>query len=70
MAVIWHRIEHFGVLIYAGIIILTLFVFLCTGYWMGRKTVTDKPLIEKRFNPNDNKEPEQDLIMECLHGDE
>lgn len=41
-------------------------IFLCIGYWMGRKTITDTPLFEKRFNPKDNKDPELDEVMRCL----
>ena len=57
---------QYNILIYAVLIVLTLLVFLLTGYLMGRKTVTDTPLFEKKFNPKDNKEPEPDEIMRCL----
>lgn len=60
---------QYSILIYAGIIVLTLLVFLLTGYIMGRKTVTDTPLFEKRFNPKDNKDPEPDEIQRCLKDD-
>jgi hypothetical protein len=61
---------RYDILIYAGIIVLTLLSFLVIGYWLGRKTVTDTPLIEKRFDPDDKKEPEQSEIQRCLYGDE
>lgn len=57
---------RYDILIYAGIIVLTLLISLLTGYLMGRKTVTDTPLFEKRFNPKDNKELEPDEVMRCL----
>ena len=57
---------QYNILIYAALIILTLLVFLLIGYLMGRKTVTETPLFEKRFNPKDNKEPELDEVMRCL----
>lgn len=57
---------RYDILIYAGIIVLTLLISLLTGYLLGRKTVTDTPLFEKRFNPKDNKEPEPDEVMRCL----
>lgn len=60
---------QYNILIYAVLIILTLLVFLLTGYLMGRKTVTDTPLFEKKFNPKDNKEPEPDEVMRCLKED-
>ena len=57
---------RYDILIYAGIIVLTLLAFLVIGYWLGRKTVTDTPLFEKKFNPKDNKDPEPDEIQRCL----
>ena len=57
---------QYDILIYTALIILTLLVFLLIGYLMGRKTVTDTPLFEKKFNPKDNKEPEPDEVMRCL----
>ncbi len=60
---------QYNILIYAVLIILTLFVFLVTGYFMGRRTITDTPLFEKKFNPKDNKEPEMDEIQRCLNED-
>jgi len=57
---------QYNILIYASLIILTLLLFLVIGYWMGRKTVTDTPLFEKKFNPKDNKDPEPDEITRCL----
>ena len=50
--------------------LLTAGIFVVLGYWMGRKTITDTPLIEKRFDPDDKKEPEQSEIQRCLYGDE
>lgn len=62
---------RYDILIYASIIILTLLAFLVIGYWLGRKTIIDTPLIKTRFNPKDNdKEVEESEIMRCLHGDE
>lgn len=61
---------RYDILIYAGIIVLILLSFLLIGYWIGRKTVTDIPLLEKRFNPKDNLEPEESEIMRCLHDDD
>jgi len=57
-------------MIFIAVIILTILVFLVIGYIMGRKTRTDVPLFERKFNPDDGKEPEQDEIMACLHGDQ
>jgi len=36
---------------------------------MGRKTITDKPLVEKQFNPKSKEEPEESEIQRCLHKD-
>lgn len=49
--------------------LLTAFLFVLLGYLMGRKTKTDAPIWEKKFNPDDGKAPEQDEIRECLYGD-
>jgi hypothetical protein len=62
--------QQFNVLILPGCFVLTALIFVAVGYWMGRKTVTDVPLIERKFNPKDGKEPEQDEVMRCLHGNE
>ena len=53
-----------------AIFVATVLISIVIGYWMGRKTITDAPLIQKIFNPKDDKEPEIDEIARCLQGDE
>lgn len=62
--------QQFNILILPAFFLLTALIFVVIGYIMGRKTRTDTPLIEKKFDPADNKKPEQDEISRCLHGDE
>ena len=61
---------RYDVLIYAGCFVFTAGLFVILGYIFGRKTITDTPLIEKRFDPKDGKEPEMDEITRCLGEDE
>ena len=62
--------KQFEYLILPGLFVLISLVSVLFGYWMGRKTITDTPLIEKRFDPKDGKEPEMDEITRCLVEDE
>ena len=62
--------RQFSELILPGVFVLTVLLSVLMGYWMGRKTITDAPLITKSFNPKDDKEPEIDEITRCLQGDE
>ena len=55
-------------LILPAIFVVTVLISIVIGYWMGRKTVTDAPLITKSFNPKSDKEPEIDEITRCLQG--
>ena len=55
-------------LILPAIFVVTVLISIVIGYWMGRKTVTDAPLITKSFNPKEGK-PEIDEIARCLQGD-
>lgn len=56
-------------LILPGCFLLTALIFVSLGYYMGRKTITDKPLVEKQFNPKSKEEPEESEIQRCLHKD-
>lgn len=62
--------QQFETLILPACFLLTALLFVILGYVMGRRTVTDTPLIEKRFDPKDAKEPEQSEIQRCLNEDE
>ena len=57
-------------LILPGVFVIVVLLSIAIGYYMGRKTVTDTPLIEKRFNPKDGKDPEVDEITRCLQDEE
>lgn len=58
----------FEILILPSSFLFVALFFVILGYAMGRKTITDTPLIKKRHNPRDNKDPEQSEIMRCLGG--
>jgi len=61
---------QYSMLIHAGCFLLTALIFVILGYYMGRKTMTNEPLLQKRFNPKVEKpEPEETEIMRCLKED-
>jgi len=56
-------------LILPGVFVIVVLLSIAIGYLMGRKTITDTPLIAKSFDPKEGKEPEMDEITRCLGGD-
>ena len=62
---------QYSMLIIPGCFLLTALVFVVLGYYMGRKTITDAPLIQKSFDPKSGAtEPEETEIMRCLRPEE
>lgn len=58
--------QQLEMMILPGFFIATVIISIVIGYWMGRRTVTDVPLITTSFNPKDGKDPEMDEITRCL----
>jgi hypothetical protein len=58
---------QFEILILPGCFLLTALFFVLLGYAMGRRTITDMPLIEKKIKQKESGVPEQSEIMRCLN---
>lgn len=58
---------QFEILILPGCFLLTALFFVLLGYVMGRRTITDMPLIEKKTKQKESGVPEQSEIMRCLN---
>jgi len=53
-------------IIYIALGISGLLGAVFMGYWMGRKTITDEPLVKREFDPGPPNEPDGDMWTEAL----